>query len=314
MTETGRPELSTVQQGRASAPSGLAAGLGAILAWGLVPVAIRYFVGTTDPLTFGFVRFVAMTLGALPLLIGADLKRWPRRDLLTLVLCATFAVPGLNIPSILSARTLTAGGLGLVSATEPIFIVIFALLLTRTRVGARVMLGGAIALSGVIIAFAPSAGSLLSGQNLPAVGIGLIGAASWALYTIVSAPLSRRYGSRATTGGVLSLGGAMGAVLVAPAVPMHALPGPVELLEIAAMTVTSSVIGFLLWNEAARTMRPAPMGLLLYLLPGIAILGGALLLGEPVPLRDLTGGVLILLGVAIGEGRLRMPILRARSP
>lgn len=300
-----------------SAPSsrgGLIPGIGAVLLWGLVPVAIRHFVADLDPLTFSAIRFMAMALLAMPLLIHAAPWRWPSRDIARLALCGIFSVPGLNIPSALAAKTISAGGLGMLAATEPIFIVLFALLLTRSGVGLSVIVGGAIALAGVFIAFSSSAVALVDTANLGAAAVGLIGSASLGLYTIVGAPLARRYGSRALTGGVLVIGGAPGAMVLAPVTPPASWPGADVFIEIGLLTLSTTLGGFLLWNYAATMMRPALLGLLLYLLPVVAILGGAVLLGEPLPLRDILGGAVILLGVSIGEGRLRLPKALAAQP
>jgi drug/metabolite transporter (DMT)-like permease len=47
------------------------------------------------------------------------------------------------------------------------------------------------------------------------------------------------------------------------------------------------------------------MSLVTYLMPGFALVYGALLLGEAVTAPELAGLVLILAGVALGSGTLR---------
>jgi len=309
------PEAHVIRRSHSASPirGGLIPGIGAVLLWGLVPVAIRHFVAGLDPLTFSAIRFMAMALLAIPLLIRAAPWRWPTRDIARLAFCGIFAVPGLNIPSALAAQTVSAGGLGMLAATEPIFIVLFTLMLARSGVGLNVIIGGAIALTGVFIAFSSGAIALIDAANLGAAAIGLIGAASWSLYTVAGAPLARKYGSLALTGGVLVIGGALGTMVLAPVIPLASWPGSEVFIEIFLLTLSTSLAGFLLWNHAATVMRPAPMGLLLYLLPVVAILGGAALLGEPLTFRDILGGLVILFGVSIGEGRLKLPRALARQ-
>ena len=70
---------------------------------------------------------------------------------------------------------------------------------------------------------------------------------------------------------------------------------------VAALGVVSSLLGFLLWNLAASTVASERLGLFLYLLPIIAVLGGALLLDERLTGLLLLGGTLTIAGVAIGE-------------
>jgi drug/metabolite transporter (DMT)-like permease len=47
-----------------------------------------------------------------------------------------------------------------------------------------------------------------------------------------------------------------------------------------------------------------------YLTPLVAIIVGALLLGEPVTLNEPLGGLVVLLGVALAQGRLPLPTRR----
>lgn len=293
------PELSGSAGGR-----GLAAATAAVLLWGLVPVAVRHFVSGLDPITFSAIRFVTMAMLGAPLMLWAAPWRWPTWDVVRLVACGLFAVPGLNTPLALAARTIPAGGIGLITATEPIFIMLFSLILARRGVSIRVAAGAMIAFVGVLVALSTSAEALFERASLGSALLGLTGAASWGLYTVLCAPLARRYGARAMTGGVLALGGGIGALVLAPLSAPDGWPEPAIFLQIGLLVLLGSLVGFLLWNYAASLMRPAPLGLFLYFLPVIAIIGGFIFLGEPISLRDIAGGGLILFGVSIGEGRL----------
>jgi drug/metabolite transporter (DMT)-like permease len=294
------PQLAGSTDGR-----GIAAAAAAVLVWGLVPVAVRHFVSGLDPITFSAIRFAWMALLGLPLMIWAAPWRWPTWDIVRLVACGVFALPGLNTPLAIAARAIPAGGIGLITATEPIFIMLFTLVLAR-GVSIRVAAGAMIAFAGVLVALSTSAEALVERTSLGAVLLGLVGSASWGLYTVLCAPLARRYGARAMTGGVLVLGGGIGALVLAPFSGPDGRPELSIILQIGLLVLSSSLLGFLLWNYAASLMRPAPMGLLLYFLPVIAIIGGFIFLDEPISLRDVAGGALILLGVSLGEGRLRL--------
>jgi drug/metabolite transporter (DMT)-like permease len=46
------------------------------------------------------------------------------------------------------------------------------------------------------------------------------------------------------------------------------------------------------------------IGPLLYLIPVFGIIGGVTILGEPLTWQMAVGGLVILCGVAIGEGRI----------
>jgi drug/metabolite transporter (DMT)-like permease len=56
-----------------------------------------------------------------------------------------------------------------------------------------------------------------------------------------------------------------------------------------------------------RTDGAARVSLVTYLLPVTALFYGVTLLGEPLTVEELVGMILILGGVAIGSGAVRLP-------
>jgi drug/metabolite transporter (DMT)-like permease len=284
--------------------SGLFSAIASVAIWGMVPVALRYFVSVVDPLAFSAIRFGTSALLALPLFIWGQLWRWPRRDIAMTLLCGFLAMPGLNIPNVLAARTIPAGGIGLISAMEPIFIILFGLIAIRTAPTWRIVIGTAMALAGVALTMSKGTAALFEPANLTNVLWGLLGAASWGAYTVLGAPLARRYGGYRWTGGVLVAGGAMSVAVMAPILPAETWPAREIYGQIAVLSLFSSLLGFLLWNYGAARIPPQLIGPLLYLIPVFGIIGGVTILGEPLTWQMAVGGVVILGGVAIGEGRI----------
>ena len=282
----------------------MAAAVLAVAIWGMVPVALRYFVAFVDPFSFSVIRFGAAALFALPFFFHARPWTWPRADIARTALCGFLALPGLNIPSVLSARTIPAGGIGLITATEPIFIILFGLIALRAGPTSRIVVGAIMALGGVGLTMSHGAGALLEIHNLGNIGFGLLGAASWGAYTVVGAPLARKYGAYRYTGGVVVIGGIVTVALLSPVIPSEAWPATVVFGQVAVLSLFSTIIGFLLWNHGASLMPPQLIGPLLYLIPVFGIVGGIVFLGEPLTWQMALGGTIILAGVALGEGRI----------
>jgi len=299
-----RGERLTVTVSTGPDRSGVAAAITAVAIWGMVPVALRYFIAFLDPFAFSTIRFGTSALFALPLFLWARPWTWPPRDIGRTALCGFLSLPGLNIPNVLAARTIPAGGIGLITATEPIFIILFGLLALRASVTWRIAIGAAIALAGVALAMSHGTAALFDVGNLGNVGFGLLGAASWGGYTVIGAPLARKYGAYRYTGAVLVIGGAIAVALLAPVLPADSWPATAVFGQIAVLSLFSSLLGFLLWNHGASLMPPQLIGPLLYLIPVFGIIGGLVFLGEPLTWQMALGGVIILGGVAIGEGRL----------
>jgi drug/metabolite transporter (DMT)-like permease len=275
----------------------LTAALGAVLVWGLIPVGTRFFVQRVDPYTFNIVRFAASCAACLPLFVRARPWRWPRADRRLLVLCALLAVPGYNMPVALGAQSLPAAQIGLLIATEPVFIVAFTLALQRRRVSSRILIGCAVALSGVglVTGFFTSPSSFPWQSTVLVLG----GAASWSLYTAISGGLNERHGASGVTGSMVVVGtiGLMGVSWPM----MQGWPNLPTSVALAGMGLASSTLGFFLWNYASARVAAERIGLFLYLIPIIALAGGTVLLGEPLTLPLLAGGALTIAGVSMSR-------------
>lgn len=269
--------------------------------WALVPVGTRFFVLRIDPYLFNVIRFAASGGAALPLFAYAQPWRWRAPDRIRLMLCAALAIPGYNIPVALGARFVPAGQLGLLIATEPVFIIALTLLLQRQPIHRNVIIGSAVALSGVAV----TTGILAEPQSL-AWGRGLawasalqvlFGAACWSAYTVFAAPLNRRYGALGVTGTILVVGSIFLMLLSFPMLHGAAMPNLASTVVLAAMGLSSSLLGFLLWNYATASVPAERLGLVLYLIPVVCVFAGAWLLNERLSFSVIAGGALTIFGV-----------------
>jgi drug/metabolite transporter (DMT)-like permease len=278
---------------------GIAAALAAVIIWALVPVGTRFFVLRIDPFLFNTIRFAASGAAAFPLFLRARPWRWPAADRILLLWCAVLAVPGYNVPVALGARSVPAGQLGLLIATEPVFIVIFTLILKRQRLRWRVAAGSALALAGVALTsqgpVSPQGFSWLS-----ALGV-LGGAASWSCYTVLATRLNQRYGTFGVTGAIIVVGTVVLLAISIPMIHATAMPDAVTLSLLAGMGLASSLLGFLLWNYAGGRVPAERMGLVLYLIPIVCVMAGVSFLNEPLTPQILVGGVLTVFGVWVAS-------------
>ena len=88
------------------------------------------------------------------------------------------------------------------------------------------------------------------------------------------------------------------------------LPGHAPSLEaaasIAALTVLGTAAAQLLLYRMLRLHGSAKLSLVTYVMPGFAIAYGAVLLDEPITAAVIGGLTLILAGVALGSGAIRL--------
>jgi len=282
--------------------SALASGLGAVIMWGLAPVATRAAVAHLAPLPLLTLRLIAAALVLLPW-AWPVFRRLRARSASRLAAAGLLALVGYNLLVTLGLRWLPAATAGLLLATEPVWIMLLGRVFLGERVGLRAWLGTGVALAGVAVLAGPGAVTGADGY-LALAGIGLVLAATLAFagYTIVQRPLSQQFGAVP----------AAAASTVAGALPYLAFTGtlagaglahlsPAVWGALAFLTLGSTVAGMLLWNVAVLAGGAARVSLLLYLEPVVSVLGAAVFLGERVTALMICGGVLILGGVAVAS-------------
>jgi drug/metabolite transporter (DMT)-like permease len=199
-----------------------------------------------------------------------------------------------------------ASGLaGVLNATTPLFTVVFALTTRSERLSAARMAGLLLGFVGVVVLAAPWRTTALGG-SLPGVGACLLGSTCYG----TSYVYARRFlTGRGFSALVLSTGQmAAGAALLVLATPIVAR-SPVTLTP----TVTTSVlvlgvlgtgVAYVLNYRLIADEGAVAASTVTYLLPVVAVVLGALILNEPLTWHLLAGGVTVLVGVAVSEGRL----------
>jgi drug/metabolite transporter (DMT)-like permease len=113
---------------------------------------------------------------------------------------------------------------------------------------------------------------------------------------------------RGTPGPVLATGAMIGAAV--SLLPLALLGAPRRapdtdaLLSLLGLAVLGTAFAQLLMYRLLNLFGARKMSLVTYLMPGFALVYGALLLDEPVTVAELAGLALILAGVALGSGTL----------
>jgi drug/metabolite transporter (DMT)-like permease len=285
-----------------------------MMVWGLSPVFIRVLsvdLGPADALVIRYGAVAPIFAGVLALRGG---WRIDRGDWGALLLVSLVGMLGYNIGSAYGFQLVPAGIGGLVIATQPLLIVLFAALAGREPLVPAAIVGLITAFCGTVILFWKDLTFVSDGGSIPwgACLIFLSGCA-WAFYVVTAKPLIQKYGSLPVSGM---------SILIAT-VPMLFLASPGTLGTLGAMTpahwgamtfmvIVSTFMASITWNYGAARLSAAVAGAFLYLVPMIAVAAGAVFLAEPVSGNVVLGGLLILAGVGIAQfgGRWRMARLR----
>lgn len=205
-----------------------------------------------------------------------------------------------------------SGVAAIANATVPLFVLLLAL---RFRPSERPDAGR---LAGVLVGLVGVA-VLAGGQ--PHGGWWAVAGTLAVVVASLSYAASQLYGAARTAetaGPVLATASMLGAALVLLPVAVlqapDALPGWKALASIAALTVLGTAAAQLILFGMLALYGSARTALVTYLMPPTALVYGVVLLDEPLSVAALVGLLLILPGVALGSGALRLPRRAAAMP
>jgi len=271
---------------------------GLSLIWGasfmFIKVADRQF----DPAALVFFRLLlgcAVLLPAAFLVLGREAAvaaraAWKRLVVLGVV---NTAIPFLLISW---AETRIDSGLAaILQAAAPIFTAVLATRFGDDRVRGYRLAGVLVGLAGVaLLVGSPGPGGLLAALAMVLAALAYACGATFGSHMLAGTP--------PLVVGAVSTSAAMIAVspLGLARLP-DALPGWKELASIAVLGIAGTGVAYILLFALLRSAGPSRTMLITYLIPAIAVLYGALLLGEPLRAISLGGLALILMGVGLAS-------------
>lgn len=271
------------------------------LIWGMAFVAIRSVVTELSPVNLALMRWFVAGVPFLFLLpiMGRPKTPFERRDLPRLLLVALANVAGYHISLNYAETTISAGLSALLISIGPILIVVLSLLLLKEKAGRRVLLGLALATLGTIVL---SLGSIRIGDFSSYAGIfeALLSAFSYALFTVLAKPLVQKYGPAPTT----IFAGLIGTAMMTPLLSGSFLSQAEALsfygwIDVLYLGLLSTMFGYLLFYTLVRRGAVTRLAIQLYLIPVVSVVGGALLLMEPITPSVVAGGGLMLAAVGV---------------
>jgi len=249
---------------------------------------LRYLVAAP-----GF-AFLLWRVGGLPGLT--------RRDGFRLAAVGVCVVVGYHVSLNVGTKYTTAGTAALVVALSPALTLLLAVGLGLERWSLRRAAGLAVAFAGVAIVVLLGAGGELSFANARGPVIVLAAPIAFALYNVLLKPLLGRYDLLALTAAT-SLVGTVFLLPFARGGTIDSITG--VSLEDAALVlylgVVSTFLGYIGWNIGLRGLGATRAVSYTYLISPLAVLMGAVLLGELVTAWLAVGGALVLGGVAAAQ-------------
>ncbi len=270
-----------------------------VLFWGSVFMAIKIGLEYAPPVLFAGARMlicgVVMALAALVWGGRANVRDgWP-----VYLLLAFFNVVLLYGLQTFAVLYMPSGTAAVVIYLAPVLVGFLSYLTLGESLSAAKVVGLFLGFSGVVVV---SAGSL-SGASL-GVAFGVASAVSWALGTVYFKRYAGRLPMLWAVGGPFLLGGICltGLGLVLEPVSEISWTGTF----VASLLYTSLVgtaLAWMLWFGLVRAGEASRVSAYVFLVPLVAVLLGALFLGEPVGPSLLVGAALVVCGIYLVNRR-----------
>jgi drug/metabolite transporter (DMT)-like permease len=280
--------------------------------WGSTYLAIRVGVRDLPPLTMAGVRYLAAGVLLYPIAIrtGGPIERrtdkpgrrqWLGAALVGLLLLV-FGNGGLSI----GERSLDSGYAAVVVATVPLWMVLLAWPIDRTRPTRRSLTALAIGLVGV----AALAGASSSAQ-LAGLAVVLGASAAWGLGSVLAHHLVLPRRALVAAAAEMIAGGAL--LLIAAAI--HGDPSRIHWsqvptsawLALVYLIGPGSVLAFTAYGYALSHLPLATVSTYAYVNPVVAVLLGVTILGEPLTVVELIGIGLVITSVMLTLRRRSRP-------
>lgn len=264
--------------------------------WGSSFLFIDIGLRSLEP---GVVAAARLLLGAGALALLSRARRTVAREDLPRV--ALLGVIWMGVPMVLfpvAQQWIDSSVAGMINGAMPLTTVAWSVLLLRRISGRSQLAGLAVGFSGVLAVSWP----VVAGSRSTALGVALVVAAVvlYGLAANLAVPLQQRYGTLP----VLLRSQLAALVLVVP-FGLASLPGsrwewgPV--LAMVPLGILSTGFAFAFMFTLVGRVGGPRGAIAIYFVPVVAILLGAVLLGERVPPMALAGTALVLLGAGLAS-------------
>ncbi|RKG83979.1 DMT family transporter [Corallococcus terminator] len=253
---------------------------------------LAYAAGADMP-TLLFLRFTLAGL-VLTCVMVARRQRWPRgRVLLGLFLLGALGYFAEGSAYFVALQHASAGLVALLLYLFPALVAVLQVAMGREHLSRLRWLAVALALTGTALTVDPGPDAKPLG-----IALGVLSAVIYAVYVLSSARVVGPAGPlAASTVILLSAGVAFGTLMLVkgPSFPQTAVGWG----AVAGLSLLSTVVAVLTFFAGLERIGPVNTSLLSTLEPVMAVVLGALFLGERLSLRQGAGGLLILVAVVV---------------
>lgn len=287
-------------------------GLGYILlfvtavGWAGAWITARLAAHELPPLTVAWGRFVVASAALVPAWLVLEQGRRPELgpgDRWTLFAMSATGIVAYTVVFMMGvARAPASDGAVLTPGLAGVFAMTFAALIARRAPPARSILAAALATCGcALVGLAAWSRTGAGERRLEGDLFYVVGAALWALYTV----LGKRLSARVSAVSAVLLASVVGVALLTPfVIARDGIPDPRVWTSTAWLNVTylglgATAVAFVTYFLAVRFVGVDRAGPALGLVPILGVLGATVFLGERLVPLHAVGGALVVAGIVL---------------
>ncbi|WP_195694780.1 DMT family transporter [Priestia megaterium] len=275
--------------------------------WGISFVSTKAVLDKLDPYTLLVLRF---GIGALFLLVLLVLKRYPLNIPLKYIPhLIVLGILGVFIHQVIQATallTINASAAGWIISFSPVFTVILSVFFLHEKMTLLKASGIIVAIIGVLLVTTSSNQHSL---QLP-VNIGyllmVLSTLNWAIYSVLLKKLDIQLPSLVITFYMCLIGFTLTTPFLVRNKGWEIMPflTSVEWAHLLFLGVFVSGVAYWYWAKALEVLEASQVSVFLYLEPVATLITAVLLLREKIIPVSILGGVIIIVGVIVANGRL----------
>ncbi|WP_179180024.1 DMT family transporter [Pseudomonas sivasensis] len=283
-----------------------------ILCWAYSPIGVHMGLHSYSPGQLALLRFLiaSVFMGGVALVMGIGRPRL--RDFPWLLVLGFFGVFLHHTSLNYGQQWVTAAASSVLAQSAPLFSVLIAFFCLKERVSAWrwgcVLLG----LLGVLVVIWGDQGL---GEIDPRGLLILLAAVSWSVYFALQKHYAHRY-SPLTMACYMVWAGTLMLCVNLPGLPAAVVQAPLaENVAVLVLGIFPSALAYLAWGYVLKHVEVSRASVAMYLIPPVAMVMAATLLGEHIALQVMLGGVIVLASVAAIslEGRWRLVVQTKRT-
>lgn len=278
-----------------------------ILCWAYSPIGVHLGLHSYSPGQLALLRFLIASLfmAGVALVLGIGRPRW--RDVPWLLLLGFFGVFLHHTALNYGQQWVTAAASSVLAQSAPLFSVLIAFLVLKERVSVWRWVCVSLGLVGVGVVICGDRGI---GEIDPRGVLILLAALSWSVYFALQKHYAHRY-SPLTMACYMVWAGTLMLCVNLPGLPAAVLRAPLtENLAVLVLGIFPSALAYLAWGYVLKHVEVSRASVAMYLIPPVAMLMAATLLGEQLTPWVVLGALIVLASVgAISlEGRWRLVV------